>query len=45
MSIFVLNIPVDLQDQIEVSQNLESDPIHNKKGNDFALNIHLVVFI
>ena len=34
MSIFVLNIPVDLQDQKSVSQNLESDPIHNKKGND-----------
>ena len=34
MSIFVLNIPVDLQDQIECIANLESDPIHNKKGND-----------
>ena len=34
MSIFVLNIPVDLQDQIECIAKFRIRPIHNKKGND-----------
>ena len=33
MSIFVLNIPVDLQDQIECITKFRIRP-HNKKGND-----------